>query len=109
MAGGGEALRRFATFEAIAETLPRLPWQLWDASLRDPSGPGIAGFAEAHGNRVRFHLYLQWLASLQFEAAAVRAGAAGLDLGFYRDIAVGTAPDGAEAWAEAGKDLTLLG
>ncbi len=99
---GGEALRRFATFEAIAETLPRLPWQLWDTSLRDPAGQGVAAFAEAHAVRVRFHLYLQWIASAQFEAAAVRADAAGLSLGFYRDIAVGTAPDGAEAWAEAG-------
>ncbi len=102
VADGGEALRRFAIFEAIAETVPRLPWQLWDPGLRDPAGPGIAPFAEAHAARVRFHLYLQWVASAQFEAAAVRGAAAGLSLGFYRDIAVGTAPDGAESWAEAG-------
>ncbi len=102
VAGGGEALRRFATFEAIAESLPRIPWQLWDAALRDPAGRGVERFAEAQAVRVRFHLYLQWIASTQFEAAAARADVAGLSLGFYRDIAVGTAPDGAEAWAEAG-------
>ena len=102
VASGGEALRRFAIFEAISETVPRLPWQLWDAGLREPDGAGIAPFAEAHAIRVRYHLWLQWVASAQFEAAAVRAEATGLTLGFYRDIAVGTAPDGAESWAEAG-------
>ncbi len=102
VAAGGEALRRFAIFESIAETVPRLPWQLWDAGLREPTGAGIAPFAEAHAARVRYHLWLQWVASAQFEAAAGRAEVAGLSLGFYRDIAVGTAPDGAESWAEAG-------
>ncbi len=102
VAEGGEALRRFAIFESIAETVPRLPWQLWDASVREPTGPGIAAFAEEHAARLRYHLWLQWLAATQFEAAAARAEAAGLSLGFYRDIAVGTAPDGAESWAEAG-------
>ena len=33
--------------------------------------------------------------------AAARARAAGLEIGFYRDLAVGAAPDGAEAWAHA--------
>ena len=102
LAEGGEALRRFAIFESIAETVPRLPWQLWDASLREPTGAGIADFAAAHEARVRYHLWLQWQASAQFAGAAAHAEAAGLALGFYRDIAVGTAPDGAEAWAEAG-------
>ncbi|RYB05937.1 glycogen debranching protein GlgX [Lichenibacterium ramalinae] len=102
LAAGGEALRRFAIFESIAETVPRMPWQLWDASLREPTGAGIADFASVHGHRVRYHLWLQWQASVQFAGAAARAEAAGLALGFYRDIAVGTAPDGAEAWAEAG-------
>ena len=101
-AEGGEALRRFAIFESIAETVPRLPWQLWEAGLREPTGAGIADFAAAHAARIRYHLWLQWRASAQFARAADRAGAAGLSLGFYRDIAVGTAPDGAEAWAEAG-------
>src|SRR5439155_10123069 len=35
----------------------------------------------------------------QLAAAAVAARDGGLELGFYRDLAVGAAPDGAEAWA----------
>jgi glycogen operon protein len=51
---------------------------------------------------VTFQIYLQWLADRQFGAAAQAGRGAGLTLGFYRDLAVGTAPDGAEAWAEQG-------
>ena len=47
---------------------------------------------------MRFHIWLQWLADRQLAAAAEGAG---LAIGLYRDLAVGTAPDGAEAWAGA--------
>lgn len=49
--------------------------------------------------RVRFALYLQWLADRQFGAAAHDARTSGLALGFFRDLAIGAAPDGAEVWA----------
>ena len=99
---GGVPLRRFAIFEALSEILPRQPWWTWDEALRGPGASGIEAFAAQHETRVRFHLYLQWLAATQLAQAAGRGQAAGLGLGFYRDIAVGTAPDGAEAWAGAG-------
>jgi glycogen operon protein len=60
---------------------------------------------------VRFHLYLQWLADRQFREAAKRGrGGGGISgggpwLGFYRDLAVGAAPDGAEVWANADQFL----
>ncbi len=46
-----------------------------------------------------FHQYLQFLADRQLGAAAATARASGLELGLFRDLAVGAAPDGAEAWA----------
>ena len=97
---GGEALLGFAVFQAITETRPGEPWRRWPADLRDPRGAGVSAFAAAHEERVRFHLYLQWLCERQLTAAASRAS--GLELGFCRDLAVGAAPDGAEAWAGAG-------
>ncbi len=100
VAAGGEALKRFATFQAITETRPGEPWRQWPAALRDPDGAGVKAFAAAHGGRVRFHQYLQWLCEDQLAAAAKRAS--GLQLGLCRDLAVGAAPDGAEAWAQAG-------
>jgi glycogen operon protein len=96
VAEGGEALARFAAFQAIAEHHPRQPWQAWPEPLRDAHGPGVADFARAHSGRVRFHQYVQWLCDRQL-AQAARAGK--LPLGLYLDLAVGAAPDGAEAWS----------
>ena len=100
VASGGETLRRFATFQAIAETRPGEAWRLWPAELHDPDGAAVNAFAAAHQDRLRFHHYLQWLCEQQLARAAGRAS--GLALGVCRDLAVGAAPDGAECWAEAG-------
>jgi len=99
VAAGGEALRHFAVFEAIAAVHPREPWQRWPDGLRRPDTHGVADFAQRHAHGVRFALYLQWLADRQLAAAASRARASGLALGLFRDLAIGAAPDGAEPWA----------
>ncbi len=101
VANGGRRLQRYAAFEAITEAHPGKPWMDWDDALRRPGSPAVEAFAQASATRLRFHQYLQWIAERQFAKAAERGASAGLSLGFYRDIAVGTAPDGAEAWAEA--------
>ncbi len=98
---GGAPLRNFATFQAIAETRPDQEWRRWPAELRDPEHPGVATFAQASAERVRFHMWLQFLCDRQLGQAAADARAGGLSLGLYRDLAIGTAPDGAEAWAGA--------
>ncbi|CAG0978670.1 Glycogen operon protein GlgX [Burkholderiales bacterium] len=102
VAGGGLPLRQFAIFEAIAAAHPREPWQHWPDDLRRPDAPGVADFAGRHARRVRFALYLQWLAERQLAAAAGHARASGLTSGFFRDLAIGAAPDGAEPWANPG-------
>ena len=104
VAAGGETLRRFAIFEAIAEEERSTHWQRWPEALRHPLAPGIAGFAAAHEARVRFAAFLQFVAERQL---AVAAGRSGLALGLYRDLAVGAAPDGAEAWRR--QDALLTG
>ncbi|WP_029352672.1 glycogen debranching protein GlgX [Bosea sp. 117] len=98
---GGEPLRRFAVFEAMSSAHPALGWRSWPEALRDPAGAGVAAFTRNNERAVRFALWQQWIADRQFAGAAEKARAGGLSLGFYRDLAVGTAPDGAEAWAEA--------
>ena len=107
---GGDALRTFATFEAIAATHAHVRWTEWPAALRVPDGDGIATFRAAHARALRFALYLQWCADEQLDAAARAARATGLALGFYRDLAVGAAPDGAEAWSmqhALARDVTI--
>ena len=100
VAAGGETLERFATFQAISETRPREPWRAWPEALRRSDADGVRAFAAAHGGRVRFHKYLQWLCERQLSQAAERAS--GLAIGFCRDLAIGAAPDGAEIWSNAG-------
>jgi glycogen debranching enzyme GlgX len=95
VAAGGSSLRRFTTFQAIGETRAGEAWQHWPAGLRSPDGPEVEAFAQAHARRVLFHQYLQFLADRQLAAAA----ACGLEIGLLRDLAVGAAADGAEAWA----------
>ncbi|MFT0860340.1 glycogen debranching protein GlgX [Ancylobacter sp. G4_0304] len=102
IAEGGEALGRFAAFQAISRLHPKLGWRDWPAGLREADPSALAGFAGEHRREVDFALWQQWIADRQLGAAARKAREAGLILGFYRDLAVGTAPDGAEAWAEQG-------
>ncbi|HVY13580.1 MAG TPA: glycogen debranching protein GlgX [Rhodopila sp.] len=90
------ALHRFATFHAIAEVLGTSYWAQWPPALRHPDSPGVAAFAAEHAGLVGFHAAMQVLAEEQL-AQAARSG--GLSIGLYRDLAVGAAPDGAEAWA----------
>lgn len=99
VAAGGDPLRTFAVFQALAEARPELSWRDWPAELRDPSSAAVRAFAEAHPDRVRFHQYAQWLCETQLAEAARTAS--GLEIGICRDLAVGVAPDGAEAWAKA--------
>ena len=98
---------RFATFQAITQVLGHSDWSRWPADLRHPNGSGVAAFAEQHRDIVRFHGFLQGLADSQLADAATSARQAGLCLGLYRDLAVGAAPDGAEAWS--GQDTLMQG
>lgn len=98
---GGETLGRFALHQAIAAAHPHMSWRDWPAGLNEADGPAVAAFGRANLPAVRFALWQQWIADRQFAAAAARAREAGLSLGIYRDLAVGTTPDGAEAWSEA--------
>jgi glycogen debranching enzyme GlgX/4-alpha-glucanotransferase len=98
---GGESLHRFATFQAICERECKSGWTQWPANLRDARSADVAAFAAANADRIRHHAWLQWLCERQLGATAARARDAGLALGLYRDLAVGAAPDGAEAWSNA--------
>ncbi|HBK06052.1 MAG TPA: 4-alpha-glucanotransferase [Acetobacteraceae bacterium] len=90
-----DALRRFATFETIAEVLGTSDWHAWPVELRHPHSLAVTAFGVRHDETVRFHAFMQTLADRQLGDAARNA----LPLGIYRDLAVGAAPDGAEAWS----------
>ncbi len=97
-ARGGIDLQRWATFCTISEAHPG-PWQSWPPELQHPESPAVARFAADHGDRVRFHAWLQWLADRQVRDAARACP-------LIADLAVGVDPGGADAWAD--QDLLAL-
>ena len=96
IAAGGAALADFASFTALAE---QHEGTLWPAGLRHAGDDAVAGFQAASRPAIRFQQFLQFLADAQLG----RAGQAGA--GLYRDLAVGSAPDGAEPWCAPGAFL----
>jgi glycogen debranching enzyme GlgX/4-alpha-glucanotransferase len=99
---GGETLRRFAAFQAAADGEAGEDWRLWPQDLRDREPKAIDHAIERNRQAFELALFCQWLADRQLGRAAERARERGLEIGFYRDLAVGAAPDGAESWAHAG-------
>lgn len=93
-AAQGEALDRYVTWEAIAAR-HGADWRDWPAELADPAAPAVAQFARREEALCGAAAFRQFLA----DTALARASEAGLEIGLYRDLAVGCAPDGAEAWA----------
>jgi glycogen operon protein len=55
--------------------------------------------ARTDARRYKYAQWLQWIADGQIAAAAKRAETAGLELGIYRDLALGCAYEGGEVWA----------
>ncbi len=97
--GLGEALQSHATFEALSEHFTRQGqhWAgAWPAEFFDASSPSVARFRREHPERVAFHAWLQALCDEQLEGAAQ---ATGMEIGLYRDLAVGADRFGSEVWA----------
>ncbi|HEY5061985.1 MAG TPA: 4-alpha-glucanotransferase [Gemmatimonadaceae bacterium] len=98
VAAAGESLTRYATWMAIAELRGR-DWTTWPQVLRTPTSIAVRIFAETHRTRVDFHRWLQFEIDRQLSAAAARARAAGMRIGLYQDLAIGTAATGADVWS----------
>ena len=96
--------RNFAVFETLREVHAFSgpggawsPWWRWPEQWGRPDSPAVLEFAVRHADRVRFHLFLQWLAERQLREAS-EAARDFLPLGLYGDMAVGFDRDGADAW-----------
>ena len=96
---GGEPLRRFALFEALSEHFKGESWQDWPKSYRHPESKAVEKFARENRERLEFFEYIQWQADCQLAEVQGQAQAKGVSIGLYRDLAIGAAPDGAEAWS----------
>jgi 4-alpha-glucanotransferase len=107
---GGDALQRHALFESVSEHMMDLGhgsgWTTWPQHYAQPDSPSVQAFARESGDRINFHIWLQWLARTQLAEAAGRAKTAGMRIGLYLDFAVGEAPDGSATWGRPGLAVT---
>lgn len=100
---GGTLLRDFAVFCALEEDLAARgtarDWRRWPAEFRSPSSPQVRRFCDTHAEAIERNLYAQFELDRQLAFVAEEARAAGLPIGFYADLAVGSALSGFDTWA----------
>ena len=99
-------LTGFATYMAIAER-EGPDARLWPEPLRNAAGDAVAELRRELSDRVDYHRWLQFELDRQLGVADSDARQAGLELGMYQDLAVGSASSGSDVWSHP--ELFLLG
>lgn len=106
----GEALLNYAVFQALEEeqraTSGAMIWADWPEPYRTPTSQAVQEFQRRHMQRVWFFVYLQWLAAEQLGALVKKTGEAGMPIGFYLDMALGSDRYGADGWRY--QDVSVL-
>ena len=113
IAQGGARLREHALFEAVhAHWMGggrcQADWRRWPQEWHGPAMPAVVAFAAASAQEVRYHQFLQWLATVSFTRAQDGARDVGMRIGLIADLAIGMDPAGSHAWTRPGDLLTGL-
>ena len=99
LARHGLALHDFATFMAMVDHFAEGDWRRWPPEYRDPRSAATDRFRRDHGDRIDLHQWEQFEIERQMTRAAQRAELAGMRIGLYADLAIGSAPGGADHWS----------
>ncbi|ALA57593.1 4-alpha-glucanotransferase [Nitrospira moscoviensis] len=99
----GEPLAQYALFQALEDERQfvqsrSVVWADWPEHYRSPASDAVAEFKRRHMKRVRFFQYLQWLAADQMATLVAKTHEAGMPIGFYHDLALGSDRYGADGW-----------
>ena len=105
VAEAGEPLRRSSVFQALRSHFHEhhshaAAPETWPEQFRSPKSAAVAEFARTHEAEIGFLNWLQWVADRQLKEASLRAAAAGMRIGLYRDLAVGCDRSGGELWSD---------
>ena len=103
----GENLERHATYEALfehfrAQDINSWGWPCWPGEYQQPDSKEVKSFSRKNKDRIRYYMFLQWLAETQLTEAQEAALEAGMSVGIYRDLAVGVDRGGADVWGNRG-------
>ncbi|MCS6897564.1 MAG: 4-alpha-glucanotransferase [Nitrospira sp.] len=97
----GDSLVRYAVFQALDEEQQAAgvtQWTNWPAEFRHPSSDAVARYQCRERKKIGFFLYIQWLAAQQMKRLAEKSVEAGMTVGFYHDLALGSDRNGADGW-----------
>lgn len=100
----GEDLITLATFEALYEHFRNVDasiynWKSWPTEYQSPKSDSVKVFKETHNKRIKYFMYLQWLAHQQLMNAADLTTTHNMPLGLYLDLAVGCDGSGVDVWS----------
>lgn len=99
----GSALADFACFEALADHLEASGGGRsaagWPREYRRSDAPAVSDFRTAHAAEVEWHAWLQFEVDRQLGSVAQTAKRAGLSIGLYTDLALGSSAGGSDVWS----------
>ena len=99
----GESLAHYALYrvleaeQKIGSLSPEV-WMDWPERYRDVSSVAVREFKRRHARQIHAVQYVQWLAHGQLRAVVDKAGQAGMPIGLYYDLALGSDRAGADGW-----------
>jgi 4-alpha-glucanotransferase len=99
-------LTRYATWmlialgdgERVAAAGP--DWRQWPATLRRAGSREVADFEAGHLQAIDLHRWVQYELDRQIGEVAESLEAAGLRIGLYQDLAIGTSVAGSDVWSD---------
>lgn len=99
----GEPLRDLATFLALADhfeaTTGARDWRSWPPDHRDVGSAAVRRFREAHADAIDRHRWVQFELDRQLAEVSSMAREAGLPIGLYTDLALGSSAGGGDTWS----------
>lgn len=98
----GRDLERLAVFQCLYSENAKNRcggWRAWDEEYRNPNSLAVREYAEKNAEKINFFKFLQFEADRQFREACETVEKENLQIGLYRDLAVGVGQDSAEVWS----------